>query len=37
VRARMEVAVTDVYKSGRMLDSRHGLVYFPQRWAVTHA
>jgi lipopolysaccharide transport system ATP-binding protein len=37
VRARLEVAVTDVYKSGRMLDSRHGLVYFPQRWTVARA
>ena len=34
VRASLEVEVSDVYKSGRMLDSRHGLVYFPQRWRV---
>jgi len=34
VRASLEVEVSDVYKSGRMLDSRFGLVYFPQRWKV---
>ncbi len=34
VRASLEVEVADVYKSGRMLDSRHGLVYFPQRWRI---
>src|SRR6266705_3229523 len=34
VRAALEVEVADVYRSGRMLDSRHGLVYFPQRWRV---
>jgi len=37
VRASLEVEVADVYNSGRMLDSRYGLVYFPQRWKVTHA
>lgn len=35
VRASLEVEVTDVYRSGRMLDSRFGVVYFPQRWRVT--
>jgi len=34
VRASLEVEVSDVYRSGRMLSSRHGLVYFPQRWRV---
>ena len=37
VRASLEVEVSDVYNSGRMLDSRYGVVYFPQRWKVTHA
>jgi hypothetical protein len=37
VRASLEVEAADVYRSGRMLDSRFGLVYFPQRWRVTHA
>jgi lipopolysaccharide transport system ATP-binding protein len=35
IRASLEVNVNDVYKSGRLLDSRHGLVYFPQRWRLT--
>ena len=34
VRASLDVEVSDVYKSGRMIDSRHGIVYFPQRWRV---
>jgi lipopolysaccharide transport system ATP-binding protein len=34
VRASLEVEVADVYRSGRMLSSKHGLVYFPQRWRV---
>jgi lipopolysaccharide transport system ATP-binding protein len=34
VRTALEVEVADVYRSGRMLDSTHGLVYFPQRWKV---
>jgi lipopolysaccharide transport system ATP-binding protein len=37
VRASLEVEVADVYKSGRLLDGRHGIVYFPQRWRVTRA
>ena len=37
VRASLEVEVADVYRSGRMLNSSHGLVYFPQRWRVTQA
>jgi len=35
VRASLDVEVTDVYGSGRILDSRFGLVYFPQRWKVS--
>ena len=34
VQASLEVEVTDVYRSGRMLDNRFGFVYFPQRWKV---
>jgi hypothetical protein len=34
VRASLEVEAADVYGSGRMLNSSHGLVYFPQRWRV---
>lgn len=34
VRASFEVDVSDVYKSGRMLDGRFGIVYFPHRWSV---
>lgn len=34
VRVSLEVEVSDVYKSGRMLDSRYGLVFFPQRWKI---
>jgi hypothetical protein len=32
VRASLEIEVADVYGSGRVLDHRYGLVYFPQRW-----
>jgi lipopolysaccharide transport system ATP-binding protein len=35
VRAELEVEAADVYRSGRMLSSRYGLVYFPQRWKYT--
>jgi lipopolysaccharide transport system ATP-binding protein len=34
VRASLEVEAADVYRSGRTLDSRYGLVYFPQRWII---
>ena len=34
VRASLDVEIADVYRSGVMLDSRYGLVYFPQRWRV---
>ncbi len=37
VRTFLEIEVSDVYKSGRMLDSKLGLVYFPQRWDVSNA
>lgn len=36
VRATMEVEVSDVFKSGRMLEGKFGLVYFPQKWDVSH-
>ena len=29
---KLEVEDTDVYSSGKNLDSRFGIVYFPQRW-----
>lgn len=32
VRASLDVEVADVYGSGRELNSRAGIVYFPQRW-----
>jgi lipopolysaccharide transport system ATP-binding protein len=32
--AQLEVALANVYSSGRMLDSRSGIVFFPQRWKV---
>lgn len=37
VRASLEVEAADVYRSGRMLNSSYGLVYFPQRWRVEQA
>lgn len=37
VRVSLEVEVKDVYGAGRMLDSRFGLIYFPQRWRVEQA
>jgi len=36
VRANLDVEVGDVYGSGRLLDSRYGIVYFPQRWRIPH-
>jgi lipopolysaccharide transport system ATP-binding protein len=35
IRASLEVNINDVYKSGRTVDSRHGLIFFPQRWRLT--
>ena len=30
--AKLEVELANVYRSGRIIDSRHGIVYFPQKW-----
>lgn len=30
--AQLEVELANVYSSGKALDSRYGIVYFPQRW-----
>jgi lipopolysaccharide transport system ATP-binding protein len=30
--AQLEVELANVYSSGKVLDSRYGIVYFPQRW-----
>jgi lipopolysaccharide transport system ATP-binding protein len=32
VRTMLDVEVSDIYGSGKALDSRYGIVYFPQRW-----
>jgi homopolymeric O-antigen transport system ATP-binding protein len=32
--AQLEIELANVYSSGRMLDSRFGIVYFPQHWKV---
>jgi len=32
--AQLEVELANVYSSGKMLDSRSGIVFFPQRWKV---
>jgi lipopolysaccharide transport system ATP-binding protein len=37
VRTSLEVEVADVYRSGRLITSSHGLVYFRQSWDVTNA
>lgn len=34
VRTVLEVEPGNVYPSGRMPESRHGIVYFPQRWGL---
>jgi hypothetical protein len=34
VRAPLDVELSNVYGSGRQLDGRFGVVYFPQRWRV---
>jgi hypothetical protein len=34
VRAAFEIEQADVYGSGSALDSRHGIVYFPQSWSI---
>ncbi len=30
--ARLDVEVSDMYQSGRGIDGRYGIVFFPQRW-----
>ncbi|HXN53014.1 MAG TPA: ABC transporter ATP-binding protein [Candidatus Acidoferrum sp.] len=35
--AQLDVELANVYSSGRMLDSRSGIVFFPQRWKVHEA
>jgi len=30
--AKLEVELANIYRSGRQLDSRSGIVYFPQKW-----
>lgn len=30
--ARLEVELANVYRSGRQIDARSGIVYFPQKW-----
>src|SRR5882672_11318005 len=35
--AQLEVDLSNVYSSGRMLDSRSGIVFFPQRWKVNES
>jgi hypothetical protein len=30
--AKLEVELANIYRSGRQLDGRSGIVYFPQRW-----
>src|SRR5881296_1836798 len=35
--AQLEVELSNVYSSGRMLDSLSGIVFFPQRWKVNEA
>jgi hypothetical protein len=37
VRTTLDVEVSDVYASGRLMDSQHGILYFPQRWRVEGA
>jgi lipopolysaccharide transport system ATP-binding protein len=34
VRVALDVEPADIFQSGRMPDSRYGLVFFPQRWIV---
>jgi ABC-type multidrug transport system ATPase subunit len=30
--AKLEVEVSNIYQSGRVVDGRYGIVYFPQKW-----
>jgi lipopolysaccharide transport system ATP-binding protein len=32
--AQLDVELSNIYSSGRLLDSRSGIVYFPQRWQI---
>jgi hypothetical protein len=32
---RIDVEVSSIYQAGRVVDSRWGIVYFPQRWDLT--
>jgi hypothetical protein len=29
---RLEIGLANIYNSTRVIDSRHGILYFPQRW-----
>jgi lipopolysaccharide transport system ATP-binding protein len=37
VRTSLDIEAADVYRSGRMLNSSHGITYFPQRWTAPEA
>jgi len=37
VRASLDVEPADVHGYGRLVDNRHGIVFLPQRWAVTES
>jgi hypothetical protein len=37
VRTALQVEPANIYPSGRMPESRHGIIYFPQRWTVPEA
>lgn len=32
--ARIEIELTNIYRSGKNIDSRSGIVFFPQKWVV---
>ncbi|MFZ0634790.1 MAG: ABC transporter ATP-binding protein [Candidatus Acidiferrales bacterium] len=34
--AHLDIESSDIYESGRTLDSRSGIVYFPQRWLLNN-
>ena len=34
VRASLDIEPANIYRSGRMPQSRYGIVYFPQRWSI---
>jgi hypothetical protein len=31
-RVTLDVEVANIYNSGKIIDSRHGIMFFPQRW-----